>query len=1392
MPSVSAGDKTLLRAAGHRSNFLLLVHRPATTWAARINDGAIGQGETSIAFDAGAGSDFSLIEEVQEVLVGSTSGGDEIGRLRVRSVSSGDGGVTGTLTVAENNLYMSDNNYLTFKIDYPIKPVYPKIDSGGIFYKDRTTTYGSNYNDQPNPVVVAGGHRAERIDSGLGYAQFNVDASASYAVANGATISSYSLSVIASSGYTTSFNTGTGTGYVRFTAAGQYWVKYGVTDSNGKTQSSRRLYFVIPNDITNANYGYDRFSVESLSGDWSAGGWQGQFQLYDDADITEIPERTIVMLWRESWFGSTQKNITFDDDDNGATLVGYATNSSVAQDFETGLGTYTLGVVTAQEILNQYQFSVSLEAISASPTKWYEYASWLTVGRIIHHILKWHSTVLECTDMIGLTDNTDGRAFGDIVAGTVYSMCDNLAFNAGIRARLVCDQMGRLHLTMDPQLLPDTPRGALTTTMDIVIDDDISGGINIQDAIRGQVAMAKVSGLYFDGTFASGLPNVVAYCAIAPGTVPHDIYGATVATLDRQVVTSQSHANQLAGRLFATKNNPHPTISFDLHGNYAGVMDPAYGEEFTMDLQASQNERGIVWGNKPMYLRHVELRIDVSAGSVRTSVTFEPEAESFTGITTDCLGLPTIGGATPPPPAASTLPGALVSAASVNYLTPQSKTWTQLTAEATTDMIADPFWRTRQGTTASASAILLRCGNGFIKRSTDGGTNWSTITPSGSPTNSANDTSPPTFAGLNYVALAPDWSTQGTFYALGRWQNGGNLWRSWLIKTTNDGTSWSNIQLGVDNTAAIIDQSSFGSGGGTTVAAQSGIAVLDSTNFIGINNDNHAEWYSVDGSYAITDRDDVITFNTRAFSITPVSSTRAIVTYRRADVGNVGYGGTLVLDTSTGPDTLTQTQTNNFISTNTVIESRVVAVSSTKLLVVYRMASPATDELFMAHGTISGTTVSWAAGTSIAAIAGFDLGLVYMGTNDAILTYSYDDGSGTDIYARHIDTSGVTPSAGAATEIVNGGSFAIDSVEFGYPSPDNLLAQYNSTTCIRAFEYSGDQVGIVAFTYSGTSINGVGTPIDIGGGSASNEINRPSVCVQGTTIVVCFGNHTSFRAQVTTATVSGTTLTASGTVTTLPIGDGTSPHWPALANLDGTALVGAFSEFTLTSVDDTLRVATINLSGTSYAAKARGVDVSRVAGGSVYVTSLINEVRLAFMKHTASTLALSSHGSLGSSTLAQFDARTYDAVPVCSFTDDNHLWVYGRMQGPQGLANPSHIIRSLNAGGSWTAIESGWGTDVCGALEIPAGGILVAFRANATNSKLYMGTTTLALIQTIPTGKTINPHAIALDYFNGAIFAGAGAASSIMVVGALPPYLVWKDFTYTHQTANAVTALVLL
>jgi hypothetical protein len=306
MPEISSGDLALLRGENHRTNFYLTPCPATALWSARIN-GALDRGATAVTFDGGSGANFAAIGAYQELWIGSAAGKYDVGRIRIRAVISADSGVSGTVTIAANSIVTSDNNYLTFIGWYILKPIRPLIGEDGTFYKDTNIAY-SDQNTKPNPVCIAGENRAGFIDATAGYFEVESQLPSSYVMASGATISSYAASLVwGADAPTISINSGTGVGYIRFDTPGLYWIKWSVTDSNGKTQDTYRWYYAHSPLASNAHYPITSFSVNNLSGDYEAGGWSCGIQLHDDATLADIPDYAPCILWSENWYGSTKK-----------------------------------------------------------------------------------------------------------------------------------------------------------------------------------------------------------------------------------------------------------------------------------------------------------------------------------------------------------------------------------------------------------------------------------------------------------------------------------------------------------------------------------------------------------------------------------------------------------------------------------------------------------------------------------------------------------------------------------------------------------------------------------------------------------------------------------------------------------------------------------------------------------------------------------------------------------------------------------------------------------------------------------------------------------------------------------------------------------------------------
>jgi hypothetical protein len=618
---------------------------------------------------------------------------------------------------------------------------------------------------------------------------FAIDLSQSYPVANGATITGYSASIIPTAGVTLAFNTSTGLGTATITKPDQYWLEHSCTDSNSQSQTTRRRLILHDPDPASADYPYTDFKVTALSGDWERGGWVLNIEVNGTADTTQFPENGLVMLWFETWYGDTKEYIGGITGATQMLFVGYIRKGTVTANWDRGSVSFEAATVEAA-LREHYMRNVPLQA-TASPGEWYEYANWLTPGRAAHHLWRWHSDLHEIADVFGLTANSLRRKYCDFPKGNLYSQADTLLRQQSIAAHVVSNKAGQIYVVQDIQLLDDTARAARTVVAEITKADrydDIT--IVEQDET---VAFVRVEGLYFDGL------AITPYCAKAPGDAPEE-RGPNDLAITQQVLADQNHANNLAGRHQAVANNKYPEARVKFAGIYAGVLDIAGpfdgsndGQEWwQMDLAAGDTTRGIVWTNKKLVCRTVNNQIDPANGMIRSEAVFEPEADGSPGVADDYCQ------STPPTPTQAAAPhwdgpaiGALASFSSLYYRDDNDADWSQHSTNAFNHGCVDPHWKSRQGTSNPQAAILWGVGAGVIRRSLDAGLTWSNQTPVTDPPNTRLDSPAPTVANLTFTQILPDPWAMGRFIVLATWQNGAGSWRGWLAVTPDDGATWS-------------------------------------------------------------------------------------------------------------------------------------------------------------------------------------------------------------------------------------------------------------------------------------------------------------------------------------------------------------------------------------------------------------------------------------------------------------------------------------------------------------------------------------------------------------------------------------------------------------------------
>lgn len=796
--ALTSEELSLLRKEGHRAKLYLSVHKPGTLMQARLNDADVERGDRSIVYDTGSGTGFANILAGMVLWVSDTAAGSKSkGTVRIKSVV---GTVSsGTFTVAENSIDWADDDYLTVKDDFPLFPVFARLADDGTFYKDYDVAY-TDQNEEPDPVAISGPHRAGFMSSGSCVFSFD-QGDESYAIAPGATISTHSWSFRGTGNFD---NAASATPTLTVTVANPNgdWLYHTITDDNGKSHTTRRLVFTHERET---DVPYTDCEINSFNGGFEQGGWSTSIRVFGDADTNEFPDNALVIVWWETWFGTTETFIGGPDGAEDVLFCGYIRGETVQKDWNTGEVTFT--ATTINGLMQRHiAHSISLEAVRSTPSTWYEYDYRMNVARVLHHLWRWHSTLLDICDVFLETSSTRYmKACDDLVRNNLYSIADSFARQYANQTHVCCNKQGQLCAERDVQMMNATDRSALTLVMDIT-DADRDKALVMKREPEKKTGLIHVDGFVFDGS--DNTPII----ARAPGTAPEDT-GAGVMSVQRQALLSQTDGNELAGRKLAQANNTFKDIRISF-GNYAGALDFVPQEKFTMSLAAADTTRGIVWASQVLYLRSAQISYDPQSGGVTVEGTFEKDAEGPDGVTGDYpTDIP--GTAEDPdlpdwPPIPETAAGTLVAftyGAGVRWSRDKGASWVARNGSDTGSLLnllwgyVDP-WSVKYGGGNPEKAHLWKGGLGFIRRSTDAGRTWEDVTPLTDPPNSWNDVTAPTAATVYYNQGVPDFCNEKVHYWIAYYMEVGGAYRGYLLKTSDNGRSWNWYNMGSDHLTA--------------------------------------------------------------------------------------------------------------------------------------------------------------------------------------------------------------------------------------------------------------------------------------------------------------------------------------------------------------------------------------------------------------------------------------------------------------------------------------------------------------------------------------------------------------------------------------------------------------
>lgn len=604
----------------HYQGYLFLL-KPVPVFKARVNMSSVTYPWQRLTYDTVTLGAYADIKPDMTILLGSTEGGDDLGRNRTRwtyegMVADADTIYVGQFSrgVRDGEFDVVDDAYITVLDDYRIWARIPRVTDAGEVYKD----YKLNYDDcEPQPPVAnAGVGYAGFIDPNTNKITVDFDGTSSFCVASGASITGYAWDFV--DGTPATGNTAQVSG-VTF-PTGFRWVKLTVTDSNGQSHTARVPVLAADPDAT-ANGVIRNFEISEQS--LTSEGQRLSVRVYEDIDLTDYPDGTLVMYWEREVHGGVVGSLSGPTGRQHMKFIGWLdTDNAEIVVNEAGVAPRTtLTCVDVGGRLRQLPgFPFVLER-DGTPTKWSQLKA-LNIDRYVWFILRWHSTALELADFVW---SGTGETYAIPVLGSdgvsLWEQADGRA--QAIAHRLTCDRFGRLSMRADPQLQDSGDR--TSTVLADLGEGDWANTLVYSHQRTPRVHWLWGSAIQAATIDADAIDEVTPLFCVAPGKAPGQ--GAQETSQGEQVVASQTELNAREGHRYAIRHNAAESY-LEVHLAHPGDsgIDPALLQWVRLTVSANTAaQRGLTFTNERFLPAEVSIDHDHRAGTKRVRLSLERE-----------------------------------------------------------------------------------------------------------------------------------------------------------------------------------------------------------------------------------------------------------------------------------------------------------------------------------------------------------------------------------------------------------------------------------------------------------------------------------------------------------------------------------------------------------------------------------------------------------------------------------------------------------------------------------------------------------------------------------------------------------------------------------------------
>lgn len=670
------------RKRPHECKPILEIYNPAVVLACQVNQADIVKGALTVPYDGITTGSFSNVKAEMTMYVGTSTGANDVGRVRVRSADASNIYVGyGDHINWQDNLYLTIVNFWEPWGVFPLNTTDLNQETLAV-YKDVNVTY-TDQNTNFDPVVCMGPHRACAPGEYLEWSS-----SGTYSP-TGSELSSYSWTF---EGGHTGTSTAAHPGLVRYDSPGSYTTALTVNDAAGKSYTSYR--HVVVGD------GIRRWGLSSFEGSRDQGGYSVRIWLRER--VTQLKDGALVIIRSDDVYGGeTVRNIRF---------VGYVRDHSIMYNsIESRVEFEAQSIMMCLE--GRETFGDAIDDIEA-PYGWALFPSQtLTVDRALVHYLRWNTSVLRTCDF-SPTGDTAKTHYGDFVRGPISSTIQS-ALEAKLFAKAVCNREGKIFCEIDINSMPTGTRSIPTT---MLLDRQ-----DWRDEPSIKVATPMTSYLELGGAYWApitlplsdiNVEKAGAVLSAAPGLWPSTLGTQQTSTglvINTSPVSGQDTINVLSGNRFASLNSKYPEVVVPMAGNYL-MHDIAPQTRTLITVSADDTVSNVAFTNKPFIPQRVSYKYDPRTKSMFEDVTYKEETYGFPGTTKLIPTDTTDDDPIPPDPPTNPLPPLvvppglqgtdLVYAADQSYFkrtrtfTATSPSWENATGAITgtiRDFALDPF-----------------------------------------------------------------------------------------------------------------------------------------------------------------------------------------------------------------------------------------------------------------------------------------------------------------------------------------------------------------------------------------------------------------------------------------------------------------------------------------------------------------------------------------------------------------------------------------------------------------------------------------------------------------------------------------------------------------------------